>query len=826
MAKVATNIPPMQRWVKHLLLVFGSLGSLGLSPYAQATPTIYSWGDGTPPHQLESLEEVVAISLGGFLKLKSDGTVWAGSAGAFTPVPILNHIVAISSSRNHRCIALQSDGTVWMWGNLDPTLATRNWIETPRPVEGLTDVTAIAAGEGFSLALKSDGTVWGWGGNDYGQLGIGGDHPAPVQVTGLSDVTALSVGVTHGLALKSDGTIWKWGDHVTTPHVAPLVTGVTAIAAGLRHDLALTADGSVWAWGANNYGQLGNGTTSYNTESPTPSRVQNLSNVIQISNYFDSNLALKADGTVWGWGREYTKLYLGEAVSTPRRVLDLPPVHSIVAGGLDASSLNQDVALTEPLDAASDHTPPETISSPHPPEPSYIPYYVLSPFSADYPAWEDRPYSQTDVVLFAMDPQGSGVRSLTYSATGADPVTETTVNGNYALLHLIHEGETTITYSATDEAGNVEPAKSVTVRVKTSLPVLKISGIPALTGLEPLHFTVTSDQPLSAPPKYGYRIDRGELSNIPPIEHTQPGQPTGEPNTYSFTFTPPEQGYYTLSVAGEDVAGNVGYASVDFWVDVTPPTIQIYLEGKQSGPNWFTSDVSLAVVSSDDYGYYSLDDPGCSPETWESCDRIILGFIPVTMEGRHTLYGFALNPSGLASAPLTLTFTINKTGPVAQSQSLALEENHPVEITLQSSDVAVKSLSYSVVAPPSHGVLSSINGDRVTYTPNSGYHGPDSFTFQASDGDFLGTLASVNLTVSPASAEGGSSGSQQGDVTGDAVVDVRDAVWLLRAITGFHVVRPEQRSAADTNCDGSVNLGDVVQLLRSILFGQILPACS
>ena len=40
------------------------------------------------------------------------------------------------------------------------------------------------------------------------------------------------------------------------------MTGVTAVAAGWSHTLALDSEGKVWAWGRNNYGQLGNNSTS------------------------------------------------------------------------------------------------------------------------------------------------------------------------------------------------------------------------------------------------------------------------------------------------------------------------------------------------------------------------------------------------------------------------------------------------------------------------------------------------------------------------------------------------------------------------------------
>jgi len=38
------------------------------------------------------------------------------------------------------------------------------------------------------------------------------------------------------------------------------LTGVIGIAAGIWHSLALKRDGTVWAWGRNYYGALGDGT--------------------------------------------------------------------------------------------------------------------------------------------------------------------------------------------------------------------------------------------------------------------------------------------------------------------------------------------------------------------------------------------------------------------------------------------------------------------------------------------------------------------------------------------------------------------------------------
>jgi alpha-tubulin suppressor-like RCC1 family protein len=76
-----------------------------------------------------------------------------------------------------------------------------------------------------------------------------------------------------------------------------VITG--AIAAGSYHSLALKADATVWAFGRNLNGQLGDGST---TNRPSPVQVSGLSNVAAIAAGGSHSLALTASGAVMSWG--------------------------------------------------------------------------------------------------------------------------------------------------------------------------------------------------------------------------------------------------------------------------------------------------------------------------------------------------------------------------------------------------------------------------------------------------------------------------------------------------------------------------------------------
>ena len=76
-------------------------------------------------------------------------------------------------------------------------------------------------------------------------------------------------------------------------------SGFTAIAAGSHHSMALKNDGTAWAWGQNDFGQLGDGTT---TQWQVTTQVGGLAGVLAISTGDKFSIALKSDGTVWAWG--------------------------------------------------------------------------------------------------------------------------------------------------------------------------------------------------------------------------------------------------------------------------------------------------------------------------------------------------------------------------------------------------------------------------------------------------------------------------------------------------------------------------------------------
>ena len=89
------------------------------------------------------------------------------------------------------------------------------------------------------------------------------------------------------------------------------------------------------------------------------------------------------------------------------------------------------------------------------------------------------------------------------------------------------------------------------------------------------------------------------------------------------------------------------------------------------------------------------------------------------------------------------------TPPVADDQAVSVYEGDSAPILLTASDIDRDDLTYAVVAAPEHGDLGG-TPPNLTYTPDPGYTGADSFTFKANDGEDDSNIATVSITVDEA----------------------------------------------------------------------------
>ncbi|OGK00135.1 MAG: hypothetical protein A2519_22065 [Candidatus Raymondbacteria bacterium RIFOXYD12_FULL_49_13] len=121
------------------------------------------------------------------------------------------------------------------------------------------------------------------------------------------------------------------------------------------------------------------------------------------------------------------------------------------------------------------------------------------------------------------------------------------------------------------------------------------------------------------------------------------------------------------------------------------------------------------------------------------------------LQGNST-YHYCLtltDPVGNVTITSDYTFTtgaVTNTAPVAYDQTVVAGPEVVKDITLSATDAQGNALTYAQVTGPWHGAV-TIVGSKAAYLPNSGYSGPDSFTFKANDGALESNTALVSITV-------------------------------------------------------------------------------
>src|SRR5204863_110236 len=92
------------------------------------------------------------------------------------------------------------------------------------------------------------------------------------------------------------------------------------------------------------------------------------------------------------------------------------------------------------------------------------------------------------------------------------------------------------------------------------------------------------------------------------------------------------------------------------------------------------------------------------------------------------------------------------TAPVAVNDSYTTAEDTQLAVSApgvlaNDSDVDGDSLSAVLVSQPTHGTLTLNSDGSFSYTPAANYHGTDSFTYKANDGQADSGIATVNIAI-------------------------------------------------------------------------------
>ena len=335
---------------------------------------------------------------------------------------------------------------------------------------------------------------------------------------------------------------------------------------------------------------------------------------------------------------------------------------------------------------------------------------------------------------------GSTANPITLDITGG-PATSVAVaaNGTHGTATAVgtsitysptagYAGPDSFTYTATNVAGT-SAAATVTITV---LPQPPVTGAASAT----VGFNSTSN-PITL------NLSGGAATSVAVATNATNGTATASGTSITYT---PTSGYFG--------ADSFTYTATNASGTSTPATVTITVN--PAAPVANAVSASLAYGSSGNP--ITLNITGGPPASvavaanatngTATASGTTITYTPTAgYSGPDSFTYTATNVTG-TSAPAIVTINVHPQSPIAGAVSTTVtfdSVNNPISLAITGGTPT----SVAVPTGPTHGSV-SIAGTSITYTPTSGYFGPDSFAYTATNAGGTSTPATVSITVDPA----------------------------------------------------------------------------
>lgn len=246
-------------------------------------------------------------------------------------------IKSIVTSYQHTCV-IASDDLAYCWGyNNSGQLGNNSYSQSNVPVavnmsgtlvgKTIKSISATSGGS-HTCAISSDDLAYCWGLNTNGALGnnltTASPKPVAVNTAGVlsgKTIKSITVGGGQSCAIASDNNAYCWGynnygqlgNNSTTRSLVPVAVNTAgvlngktlkSISSGNNHSCVIASDDKVYCWGYGNYGQLGYDSIieSWVPVAVNTAGVLNSKTIVSITNGNNHTCAIDSDDIMYCWG--------------------------------------------------------------------------------------------------------------------------------------------------------------------------------------------------------------------------------------------------------------------------------------------------------------------------------------------------------------------------------------------------------------------------------------------------------------------------------------------------------------------------------------------
>lgn len=302
-----------------------------------------------------------------------------------------------------------------------------------------------------------------------------------------------------------------------------------------------------------------------------------------------------------------------------------------------------------------------------------------------------------------------------------------------------YSGQATVGYSASDDRGGIGTSTvTITVAANGAPVVQDVAAETRTSDAAPIDLTATDPD------------DDDMTTTI-----TQPDHGTAElaDDEESVLYTPEEDysGPDSFTYTATDDRGAASTATVTVTVKPNAAPVAIDVTGTTQGSTTTAGTPVTVTLSASDAENDAITYAAGLLFAFDGTAKVVgnqLTFTPAAGVEGEVQFGYSATDSRGAVGEATVTITVAANdAPTVADLTATTRAGDPQEIPLLANDPQDDEVSYAGATEPDHGSI-VFAGAKVTYTPDAGYAGSDSFAYTATDArGATSEPATVTVTV-------------------------------------------------------------------------------